>query len=198
MNCSCTCILLSSPPDFEIVNRKQAHKSPMAVVYTCIPFPNFSAVKNNLIPNPRCNHLTSSRLRDFRLPAAASISSCPYIDVDFPESELRARGISFTGIGDSCVLKMALKDGTTAKLVLPSGLITSFKPRMWHGGTMELLHTVVSQREGDAGAGALIQGGLSLALACQNDGVSWSPDAWTLHQVSGTPRESIKASLLIN
>ncbi|KAI3474580.1 hypothetical protein Pfo_029582 [Paulownia fortunei] len=174
----------------------------MAIVYSCLPSPNFIshptinvAVKN--ISVRPCNLSGTipylSNKRDFVLPAVSS-TSCPQIDVDYLESEFRACGVTFSGIGDSCVLRMALENGTAANLMLPSGLITSFKAQMWHGGTMELLHTSVSAREN---GGAVIQGGLSLALGCENDaGVSWSPNAWVLHQVNGTPQHSIQVELI--
>ncbi|KAL8490489.1 hypothetical protein ACS0TY_022498 [Phlomoides rotata] len=111
-------------------------------------------------------------------------------DVEFLKREFRTSGVSFTGIGDSCVVRMEVEN-VSANLMLPSGLITSFKPQMWHGATMELLHTFVSQAE------EAVQGGLSLALALHNDttGLSWSPDAWALSKVSRTP-ESIQVELI--
>ncbi|KAK4405012.1 protein NDH-DEPENDENT CYCLIC ELECTRON FLOW 5 [Sesamum angolense] len=178
----------------------------MAIVNSCPPFSNFiseSTITNNVaaknISVRRCS--LSGRIpylsnkRNIVLPAMASIS-CPHIDVDYLESELRERGVTLSGIGDSCVARMALENGNAANLMLPSGLITSFKAQMWHGGTMELLHTSVSPRE-NASAGALIQGGLSLSLDCQNDdGLSWSPNAWALHQVNGSPQDSIQVELV--
>ncbi|PIN20411.1 hypothetical protein CDL12_06881 [Handroanthus impetiginosus] len=174
----------------------------MAIVYSCLSFPNFiscpivnMAVKN-ISPRP-CNLLGTipylSQKREFPLLAVAS-TCCPQIYEDHSESELRALGVTFSGVGDSCVVRMALENGSAANLMLPSGLITSFKAQMWHGGTTEVLHTLVSEREN---GGAVIQGGLSLALGCENNaGVSWSPNAWALHQVNGTPQESIQVELI--
>ena len=51
--------------------------------------------------------------------------------------------------------------------MLPSSLITSYKTPMWHGGTVELLHTSVSKGEN---GGAVIQAGVSLAFDCCSDG----------------------------
>ncbi|KAL2531209.1 Uncharacterized protein Adt_04560 [Abeliophyllum distichum] len=54
--------------------------------------------------------------------------------------------------------------------------------------------SAVSEGEND---GAVIQGGISLAFNCQNDrGGSWSPNIWALHQVKGTPQESIQVELI--
>ncbi|KAK4413106.1 protein NDH-DEPENDENT CYCLIC ELECTRON FLOW 5 [Sesamum alatum] len=167
----------------------------MAIVNTCPPFPNFISEPTNISVR-RCStvpYLSNKR------PAAVASISCPHIDVDYLESELRARGVTFSGIGDSCVVRMELENGNSANLMLPTGLITSFKAQMWHGRTMELLHTSVSPSPTEnAGAGALIQGGLSLSLGCRNpdDGVSWSPNAWALHQVNGNPQDSIEVELI--
>ncbi|KAF9609957.1 hypothetical protein IFM89_019513 [Coptis chinensis] len=66
-------------------------------------------------------------------------------------------GVSFTEIGDSCVVSMRLDNGSVASLMLTSGLITAYKAHMWHGSTLEVLHTIVSEGEGGA---AVIQGGM--------------------------------------
>ncbi|KAI3963805.1 hypothetical protein MKW92_019895, partial [Papaver armeniacum] len=75
---------------------------------------------------------------------------------------------------------MRMENGSLTTLMLPSGLITSYKARMWHGGTVELLHTNVA--DGDDGS-AVIQGGVSLGLMLgSEDGMNkWSPKTWVLH-----------------
>ncbi|PPS17569.1 hypothetical protein GOBAR_AA03029 [Gossypium barbadense] len=90
--------------------------------------------------------------------------------------------------------KMGLDNGSTATLMLPSGLITSYKAPMWHGSTVELLHTSVS--EGDDGE-AVIQGGVSLALNYEDDNeVPWSPSTWVLRDIRGNSKDSIKVELI--
>ncbi|KAF4346466.1 hypothetical protein F8388_023324 [Cannabis sativa] len=42
---------------------------------------------------------------------------------------------------------MALENGSTSIVMLPSGLITSYKAAMWHGGTDEMLHSSVFRRK---------------------------------------------------
>ncbi|XVF57331.1 hypothetical protein PTKIN_Ptkin06aG0196500 [Pterospermum kingtungense] len=130
--------------------------------------------------------------REFPSPHVASIPYQP-INVDYLEGEFSGHGVTFEGIGDSCVAKMGLDNGSKATLMLPSGLITSYKAPMWHGGTVELLHTSVS--EGDDGE-ALIQGGVSLALNCDGDNeASWSPSSWALCDIRGNAKDSIKVEL---
>ncbi|KAG8369242.1 hypothetical protein BUALT_Bualt15G0131200 [Buddleja alternifolia] len=139
--------------------------------------------------------MQNNNKRDIALGAVAS-SSWRKIDVEYLESEFKVDGVSFSSISDSCVARLSLENGSSASLMLPSGLITSFKSRMWHGATMELLHTCVSAPE-DGATAAVIQGGLSLALGCENDdGDSWSPNHWVLHKVNATPQESIQVELI--
>ncbi|KAK6945438.1 hypothetical protein RJ641_026540 [Dillenia turbinata] len=111
--------------------------------------------------------LFDSRSRDFRIAAVAEALK-----------EFCRDGIDFSGIGNSCVVRMELKNGSVATLMLPSGLITSYMARMWHRGTVETLHTLVSEGEDVA---AIIQGGVSLAFKCTTaDEVPWFPIFWAL------------------
>lgn len=133
------------------------------------------------------------------------ISFSEAIDYDYLEGKYKRCGVRFTSIGHAgCVLRMELENGSAAKLMLPSGLITSVKAQMWHGGTTELLHTSVEQNGNGVGV-AVIRGGLSLALSCDiiNDddaaaGIAWSPHAWSLHKVTGIPQESIQVGYLFH
>ncbi|KAK8633813.1 hypothetical protein V6N13_014649 [Hibiscus sabdariffa] len=139
------------------------------------------------------DNFTTNIRREFSLPYVASVPYQP-INVDYLEGEFRGHGVTFEDIGDNCVAKMGLDSGSRATLMLPSGLITSYKVPMWHGGTVELLHTSVS---GDIEGEAVIQGGVSLALNCKNDNeVSWYPSTWALRDVRGNSKDSIKVELV--
>ncbi|XP_023756797.1 protein NDH-DEPENDENT CYCLIC ELECTRON FLOW 5 [Lactuca sativa] len=179
----------------------------MATVYSSIFSSNIihlqpatnpiTKITSNLIP-PHNNFNASTR--NFQLPRAASIPHPP-INVDYLETEFSGHGTSFTSLGESCVVRMGLDNGSVATLMLPSGLITSYKPRMWHGGLQELLHTSVSEE--DDGRGAVIRGGVSLAFRCEGGGddeenevISWSPTIWNLRNVGGSPDESIQVELI--
>lgn len=124
------------------------------------------------------------------------MASIPYppVNVDYLEREFSGHGVTFAELGDSCVVRMGLESGSMATLMLPSGLVTSYKVPMWHGGTLEMLHTTVS--EGENGGGK-IQGGVSLAVKCgSEDGFSWSPNTWALTGVTGDPQDSIEVELI--
>lgn len=164
----------------------------------CSPF--FSPCLGSLWSTKPTKHLPChlstpfqySNKREFPLAAVASV---PYIpaNVDYLETQFSGHGVTFEGIGDSYVVKMGLENGSLASLMLPSGLITSYKAPMWHGGTLEVLHTTVTEED----SGAVIQGGVSLALECESDGgISWSPSSWILQDVRGNAEELIQVEMV--
>ncbi|GKD58943.1 hypothetical protein Tco_1296452, partial [Tanacetum coccineum] len=112
------------------------------------------------------------------------VSSTPQnqpINVNYLQTEFNCHGTSFTTLGDSCVVRMSLDNGSVATLMLPSGLVTSYKAPMWHGGLLELLHTSVSEEEGDGEnvSAVSIRGGVSVVLRCEGSGgVVWEPSVW--------------------
>uniref|UniRef100_A0A0F7H054 NDH-dependent cyclic electron flow 5 n=1 Tax=Erodium foetidum TaxID=337372 RepID=A0A0F7H054_9ROSI len=135
--------------------------------------------------------------RDFTI---AKVASMPYqpLNQEYMEEEFSGHGVTFEAIGESCVLKMEIENGSTANVVLPSGLITSYKAHMWHEGTLELLHTSVTETEEEEDA--IIQGGISTPLSfVSDDGQDpWSPTSWSLHNVTGSPNDSIKIEMISN
>ncbi|URD99584.1 hypothetical protein MUK42_31113 [Musa troglodytarum] len=133
------------------------------------------------------------RKRQISGTAALDSSISIPINVDYLETEFSGHGVTFEAIGDSCVVKMGLVNGSVASLMLPCGLITSYKPYMWHGSTFEVLHTTVS--EGDGGA-AVVRGGVSMDFKIGGDGsIPWSPSSWSLQSVRGSPEKSIQVEL---
>jgi len=112
------------------------------------------------------------------------------VNVEYLAAEFAGHGVGFEPVGASCAVKMALRNGSVAHLLLPSGLVTSYKPAMWHGTVTEVLHTNVA--EGPGGRAA-IRGGVSVDLRCAGGGGGWSPSgAWSLHDVRGNPTTSIE------
>ncbi|KAJ1293610.1 hypothetical protein BS78_01G081700 [Paspalum vaginatum] len=123
---------------------------------------------------------------------AASPSAAP-VNVEYLAAEFSGHGVSFEPVGVSCAVKLRLRNGSVAHLMLPSGLITSYKPAMWHGTVTEVIHTNVA--EGPGGR-AVIRGGVTVDLRCAGaDGV-WSPGgSWSLRDVRGSPNSSIEIEL---
>ncbi|XP_066368271.1 protein NDH-DEPENDENT CYCLIC ELECTRON FLOW 5-like [Miscanthus floridulus] len=125
---------------------------------------------------------------------AAGPSPAP-LNVEYLTAEFAGHGVSFEPVGSSCAVKMALRNGSVAHVLLPSGLVTSYKPAMWHGTVTEVLHTNVA--EGPGGR-AVIRGGVSVDLRCAGGDGVWSPSAsraWSLRDVRGNPTTSIEIEL---
>ncbi|XP_078436003.1 NDH-dependent cyclic electron flow 5 [Wolffia australiana] len=125
-----------------------------------------------------------------------AVSPLPRINVDYLEREFGGNGAQFRAIGDGCVVALRLEAGGTASIVLPAGLLSSYKPLMWHGSPVEVLHTTVSEA---ANRGAAICGGVSLdfwfARVGEESG-GWSPRVWDLRCVTGSPESSIQVELV--
>ncbi|RDY09087.1 Protein NDH-DEPENDENT CYCLIC ELECTRON FLOW 5, partial [Mucuna pruriens] len=160
-----------------------------------IPTSTVTCARNTPFPQHTCVSYTPHKQckREFPLPAVASVPYQP-INSEYLQEEFSGHGVTFEGVGDSCIAKMELKNGSIVTMMLPSGLITSYKAPMWHGGKLELLHTAVSEGEyGDA----LIQGGVSLNFNFQTDDgqLPWSPTNWVLHKIEGNAQESIQVEL---
>ncbi|MQM04661.1 hypothetical protein Taro_037464 [Colocasia esculenta] len=179
-----------------------AKASPFPPMHTALSpakLPECNAIRS--LPVQRSPHFTPHRNRHstrrrVSAQAAAPAFSLP-INVDYLEREFGGHGASFRGVGDSCVVKMALGGGSTASLMLPSGLVTSYKPQMWHGTTVEVLQTSVS---GGEGGEVVIQGGVSLGFKCRSteegEGEEehswWSASSWALRDVRESPEASIQ------
>uniref|UniRef100_A0A0F7CYY3 NDH-dependent cyclic electron flow 5 n=1 Tax=Francoa sonchifolia TaxID=23250 RepID=A0A0F7CYY3_9ROSI len=153
-----------------------------------IPFPSNLPFTHNT-----SQFSTNMRKFHFPIPAVASIPYQP-INIDYLEQEFNGHGVTFESVGDICVAKMTMENGSTVSMMLPSGLITSYKAPMWHGGIIELLHTAVSQ--GENGRNPVIEGGVSVAIDCESEGLSWSPISWSFRSITGNPRESIQIELI--
>ncbi|KAF5735244.1 photosynthetic NDH subunit of subcomplex B 2 chloroplastic [Tripterygium wilfordii] len=174
----------------------------MTMAYTSLFSPNLTYVSSTrptrpAIPfnsfSPFTPFQYSKRCRESSIPSVASIPFQP-INVDYLQEEFSGHGVTFEGLGDSCVAKMVMESGNTVTLMLPSGLITSYKACMWHGGVVELLHTSVS--EGENGE-AVIEGGVSLAFSFAGDKEDiWSPSNWVLKDIRGDSQESIQVELI--
>ncbi|KAK7380647.1 hypothetical protein VNO78_33162 [Psophocarpus tetragonolobus] len=159
-----------------------------------IPTPFVTSTRNTPSPHTFASYIPHKQCkREFPLPAVASVPYQP-INFDYLQEEFSGHGVTFEGVEGSCIAKMELKNGSIVTMMLPSGLITSYKAPMWHGGKVELLHTAVSEGEyGDA----IIQGGVSLNFNFQSDDAefSWSPTNWVLHKIEGNAEESIQVEL---
>nr|BAJ90791.1 predicted protein [Hordeum vulgare subsp. vulgare] len=114
------------------------------------------------------------------LAPATAWAASPPPNADYLAAEFSGHGVTFEAVGDSCAVKMAVRNGSAAHLLLPSGLVTSYKPAMWHGAATEVLHTTVG--EGPGGR-PVIRGGVSMDFRCARavaaGGDAPPPSSWS-------------------
>lgn len=140
--------------------------------------------------------LHSATRSKLALPSPPRVASIPFppMNADSLAGEFGGRGVAFKAIGDDCVARLSLDDGSSAVLMLPSGLVTSYKAPMWHGARMELLQTVVTK--GEDGGGAEVRGGVCVDVSMEGEGengrVSWRPRDWAVRDVRGDSGDSVQ------
>lgn len=59
------------------------------------------------------------------------------------EARFGQAGVKFVEAAGYQIVEMRLKEGSSARIVLQTALVASYKSRMWHGGVEELLYTAV-------------------------------------------------------
>ncbi|CAN1132272.1 Protein NDH-DEPENDENT CYCLIC ELECTRON FLOW 5 [Linum perenne] len=152
-----------------------------------------------LIPTYLSSYHPNNRRSSFLLRSVYSPNQknlhIPPLNVDYLEQEFGGHGVKFQTLEETCCVgKMKMSNGSSAKFLLPQGLITSYKPKMWHGGTMEVIQTsVAAAAAGGGDGGAVIQGGVSLAMRI---GDGWSPIGWGVADVRGDSSDCIEVELV--
>ncbi|KAF3337291.1 Protein NDH-DEPENDENT CYCLIC ELECTRON FLOW 5 [Carex littledalei] len=135
---------------------------------------------------------TRKRKKSFSLYASSQSTQHPPVNLDYLKREFAGPGVSFESIGSGlgCAISLKLDNKSTANMTMPGGMITSYRPMMWHGAVEEVLHTIVS----DTGDGtAKLQGGVSVDFQCiGKDADVWAPRGWMLRGVKGRPNQSIQ------
>ncbi|AAG50849.1 Protein NDH-DEPENDENT CYCLIC ELECTRON FLOW 5 [Arabidopsis thaliana] len=124
------------------------------------------------------------------VPPSASASASPAfpIDVEYLRREFSGHGATFEDIGETCIARLKLDNGSSANVMLTRGMITSYKVRVWHGGKVELLHTWVEQEEEEV----VIRGGVSSAFrSSDSDEIS----DWRLQGISGDSKDCVQMEL---
>lgn len=197
--------------------------SPNPPVLTAQPSQQNPYDPSNLLPvtaslRPQLGHRSltrTSRLSPLQASSSPSSSTASAaalpINVDYLTREFGGHGASFTALGDGrCAIRLGLTSGSTAGVLLPAALVTSYKAQMWHGAAAEVLQTMVKQ-EGDDGQVA-IRGGVSLGLRVAGVGREgeeeeeeqgnssgsqwWSPTVWELRGVRGNPESGVQVELI--
>ncbi|GLJ18069.1 hypothetical protein SUGI_0318790 [Cryptomeria japonica] len=175
---------------------KQTASAFIPCKYRCISKPISISYNLDISPSPQNLHNNStSATRSAAVahspstttPPSSISSSSVLNDAEYLENEFGGRGLKFSRIGGTCVAEMKVENGSSARIVLPYGLITSYQPFMWHGGCVEVLHTIVSSNS--------VQGGIGLVLNNNRDGSSWSARDWVVQGVSAKPEDAVQVTL---
>ncbi|KAJ6349451.1 hypothetical protein OIU77_006933 [Salix suchowensis] len=136
----------------------------------------------------------SSKKREFPLPSVASIPYQP-INVDYLEEEFSGHGVTFEGLGDSCVAKMTVENGSSVTLMLPSGF-----NHILQGSHVAWRHSRAAANISLGGGGRRCcntRRGFSGALKFDSDGeISWSPSTWALQDIRGDSRDTIQVEMV--
>ncbi|CAA0296760.1 unnamed protein product [Arabidopsis thaliana] len=122
------------------------------------------------------------------VPPSASASPAFPIDVEYLRREFSGHGATFEDIGETCIARLKLDNGSSANVMLTRGMITSYKVRVWHGGKVELLHTWVEQEEEEV----VIRGGVSSAFSSSDSDES---NEWRLQGISGDSKDFVQMEL---
>lgn len=168
--------------------------------------PKFTLPLFSSYTNPRLLFSSHRRRESLLLIKSASAQTTPTpINVDYLSREFSGHSVTFESLGDDCAVKMCVDNGSVATMMLPTGLVTSYKPQLWYGSQMEVLQTsVVKSEDGDA---VVITGGVSVGFSFFDSrsessdlggGFSsfWSPTSWALLDVKGTSEDCVQVVLI--
>lgn len=163
---------------------------PMAMANASSPFLPVSTNQTSVfsrIPG------TWKRKKSFSLHASSQSTQDLPLNLDYLKREFAGPGVSFEpiGAGHGCSVRLRLDNKSLANVTMPGGMITSYRPQMWHGGQEEVLHTMVSSSDDGA---TRLKGGVSVDFQCigEDDSDVWAPRDWVLHGVKGTPNKSLQ------
>ncbi|KAL0693119.1 hypothetical protein Bca4012_060299 [Brassica carinata] len=164
------------------------------VSHTCsLPLCRYSKLRLLSSPSlPLHFHKNLKRLESFHLPPPAASAASSYfpIDVEYLKREFSGHGATFEDIGETCVAKLKLDNGSSANVMLTRGVVTSYKVKVWHGGKVELLHTWVEQEHE-----VVIRGGVSSAFSSSDSDESDDINEWTLHGITGDSNDCVQVEL---
>ncbi|KAJ7514268.1 hypothetical protein O6H91_23G036000 [Diphasiastrum complanatum] len=107
-----------------------------------------------------------------------------------------SKAVRFQQKGNLVMMELKAEKGSTARMLLPQGLITSYKPSMWHGGFEEMLHIETSEVDGVPKAEGGI--GLNFSYADGEPGsiLSESSQIWELEDILEEPSGTVQVMLM--
>ncbi|KAG0575612.1 hypothetical protein KC19_5G016800 [Ceratodon purpureus] len=125
--------------------------------------------------------------------AAEAAEVVPWSE-DLEERFGKSGGVKFVEVAGYRIVEMRLKEGSSARVLLQSALVSSYKSRMWHGGLEELLYTAVVPGEDEL----TTVGGVGLRVWEGEAGseLDFAPtECWDVEDVRSDPAQFVQVAL---
>lgn len=143
-------------------------------------------------------------------PAAETASS-----VGALEARFGCACVKFREAAGYTIVAMKLKDGASARVLLQTAVISSYKTKMWHGGLEELLYTQVVEADGDGDGDGFVDddddveeeakrrpttvGGIVLrVLDSEDESRMVMSECWEVEDVKSDPAQYVQVGLLVS
>nr|AQX44165.1 hypothetical protein [Apostasia odorata] len=125
-------------------------------------------------------------------------ASASAITVQSPPQSLEERfgrkGIKFSDSGDVPTVELTVRNGSSLRLRIPDGIVTSYKPKVYwkDEGFEEVLHTISDGVRG----GSSVKGGLGLVLNdLSRDEAPWSASQWEVKDADSDSIDAVQVEL---
>ena len=115
--------------------------------------------------------------------------------------------VKFREAAGYTIVAMKLKDGSSARVLLQTAVISSYKSKMWHGGLEELLYTQVVEADGvgddddveEAKRRPTTVGGIALRVfESEDESRMVMSECWEVEDVKSDPAQYVQVGLLIS
>jgi hypothetical protein len=117
--------------------------------------------------------------------------------------------VKFREAAGYTIVAMKLKDGASARVLLQTAVISSYKTKMWHGGLEELLYTQVVEADGDGDVDDDVEeeakrrpttvGGIVLRVFDSEDESRMvMSECWEVEDVKSDPAQYVQVGLLVS
>lgn len=121
--------------------------------------------------------------------------------------------VKFREAAGYTIVAMKLKDGSSARVLLQTAVISSYKTKMWHGGLEELLFTQVVEADGDgdgddddddveeeeAKRRPTTVGGIVLRVfESEDESRMVMSECWEVEDVKSDPAQYVQVGLLVS
>lgn len=102
------------------------------------------------------------------------------------------KGIKFTQDGDAPSVELSVRNGSSLRLRIPDGLVTSYRPKVYwkDDGFEEVLYTVPDS----TGAGS-VRGGIGLVLNDEAKSSPWAASEWVVKDADSDSIDAVQVEL---